>query len=102
MLVLRGTQPGMKFTLFVMVSNYELDKVEQANVKCELSCKEASSFCGLRDRLYPDKRNTGFPFDRPSRTASNIQEFLTPNMAVADVTIRLADVTIQSPRNAQN
>lgn len=27
-------------------------------------CNDAVSFCGLRDKNYPDKRKMGFPFDR--------------------------------------
>lgn len=29
-------------------------------------CSESVVFCGLRDRLYPDLRPMGFPFDRPA------------------------------------
>lgn len=65
----------------------------------DVSCVEASSYCGLKDKLYPDKRNMGFPFDRPSRTASSIQDFILPNMSLTEVTIRLQNVTEQNPRN---
>ncbi|XP_063833191.1 phenoloxidase subunit 2-like [Ostrinia nubilalis] len=99
MLLPKGTAAGAKYVLFVMLSNYEGDRVAQANVHRELTCKEASSFCGLRDRLYPDKRAMGFPFDRPSTTADHIDDFLTRNMFVQDVTIRFSDVTEQNPRN---
>ncbi|KAL0818173.1 hypothetical protein ABMA28_008687 [Loxostege sticticalis] len=99
MLVPKGNEAGAKYVLFVMLSNYERDRVEQANVHRELSCKEASSFCGLRDRLYPDARAMGFPFDRPSNTANNIEDFIQPNMFLRDVTIRFANVTEPNPRN---
>ncbi|XP_060806548.1 phenoloxidase subunit 2 [Amyelois transitella] len=100
MLVPKGSEAGAPYVLFVMLSNYELDKIEQADGK-ELSCKEASSFCGLRDRKYPDARAMGFPFDRPSRTATNIEDFILPNMALTDITIRLNNVTEPNPRNPQ-
>lgn len=67
-----------------------------------LSCVEASSFCGLKDRLYPDRRSMGFPFDRPSTTASSIDDFVLPNMFRTDVTIRLQNVTEVNPKNAAN
>ena len=41
----------------------------------------------------------GYPFDRPSQTADNIQDFILPNMSLTDVTIRLQNVTEQNPRN---
>ena len=43
----------------------------------------------MRDRLYPDRRPMGFPFDRLPRTgADRLANFLTPNMSVVDVIIR--------------
>ncbi|KAG7303487.1 hypothetical protein JYU34_012011 [Plutella xylostella] len=100
MLVPKGTEAGAQYQLFVMLSNYELDQVEQPDGR-QISCKEASSFCGLRDRLYPDRRPMGFPFDRPSRSVTNIEDFVLPNMALVDVTIRLQNVTERNPRNVQ-
>lgn len=66
-----------------------------------MTCKEASSFCGLKDRLYPDKRAMGYPFDRPSDTAANIEDFILPNMALVEITIRLQNTTEANPRNPQ-
>lgn len=65
----------------------------------ELSCTEASSYCGLRGKLYPDKRAMGFPFDRPSRSVTSVEDFVLPNMSLTDVTIRLQNVTEPNPRN---
>jgi tyrosinase len=60
------------------------------------ACSEAASFCGIRDRLYPDKRPMGFPFDRSARSGSdNIQQFLTANMAVQDCVIVHTNSTTQ-------
>lgn len=61
MLIPKGTPSGMKYDLFAMVSDYELDRVEQDLVG---ACTEAASFCGIRDRKYPDLRPMGYPFDR--------------------------------------
>lgn len=30
-------------------------------------CKDAASYCGIRDQKYPDRRPMGFPFDRSAR-----------------------------------
>ncbi|XP_053617529.1 phenoloxidase subunit 2 [Plodia interpunctella] len=98
MLVPKGTEAGAPYVLFIMLSNYELDKIEQPDGS-EMSCKAASSFCGLRDKKYPDARAMGFPFDRPSRTVTNIEDFILPNMALTDITIRLNNVTEPNPRN---
>lgn len=75
-------------------------QVDQADGR-ELTCKEASSFCGLRDRLYPDRRSMGFPFDRPSTSANNINDFILSNMALQDVTIKLQNTTEPNPRNVR-
>lgn len=54
MLVPRGTAgTGLTCDLFVMISNYEDDRIDQDLVG---ACNDASSFCGVRDRLYPDRR----------------------------------------------
>lgn len=52
------------------------------------TCNDAASFCGVRDRLYPDRRPMGYPFDRLPRSGSDrMATFLTPNMSLTDVTI---------------
>ncbi|XP_072934537.1 phenoloxidase subunit 2-like [Epargyreus clarus] len=98
MLVPRGTEVGAPYQLFVMLSDYEQDKIEQPDGS-KSACVEASSFCGLRDKKYPDKRAMGFPFDRPSSTAEKIKDFILPNMALTDITVRLQDVVEKNPRN---
>lgn len=77
---------------------HQIDQPDGANTPCD----QASSFCGLRDKKYPDKRAMGFPFDRPSATATSIEDFILPNMALVDFTIRLQNVTEPNPRNSQN
>lgn len=98
MLVPRGrleSDGGLVCELFVMVSNYDNDHVEQDT---EGTCRDASSYCGIRDRLYPDKRNMGFPFDRRAeKNDGSLNEFLLPNMKVIDCKIIWTDETRERP-----
>ncbi|KAI5635514.1 hemocyanin, ig-like domain-containing protein [Phthorimaea operculella] len=100
MLVPKGTEAGAQYQLFVMLSNWDLDRVDQPDGN-EMTCKEASSYCGLKDKLYPDRRAMGFPFDRPAANAANITDMILPNMALQDVTIRLLNQTERNPRNVR-
>jgi len=51
-------------------------------------CDNAFSFCGVRNSRYPDRKAMGFPFDRPPRSGvDTLQQFLTPNMMVQNVSI---------------
>ncbi|XP_061382609.1 phenoloxidase subunit 2-like [Danaus plexippus] len=102
MLVPKGTEAGAQHDLFVMLSNYDLDSVNNPDGS-QMTCKEASSYCGLKDRLYPDRRSMGFPFDRPSRNAANLQDFLLPNMFKQDIRIVLQNTPVEiNPRNPRN
>ncbi|GBP20809.1 Phenoloxidase subunit 1 [Eumeta japonica] len=93
MLVPKGTAQGYPVVLFVMISNWMDDRVEQDTVG---TCNDAASYCGLRDRKYPDRRSMGYPFDRVPRSGvSSLSEFLTPNMRVQNCTIRFTDTTTQ-------
>lgn len=56
------------------------------------SCNDAASYCGIRDRKYPDRKAMGYPFDRPNPVRS-LNEFLRPNMAVRECTINFTDAT---------
>jgi tyrosinase len=86
LLIPRGTEQGQDAELFVMVSNYDADRVDQ--VFDSNSCNDAASYCGIRDKKYPDKRAMGYPFDRLGREGVDIlKHFLTPNMCVQDVKI---------------
>ncbi|GLH11231.1 Phenoloxidase 1 [Gryllus bimaculatus] len=62
MLLPKGTPDGLQADLFVMVSNYADDQVNQRSTNM---CRDASSYCGVRGEKYPDRRAMGFPFDRP-------------------------------------
>ncbi|KAG8238621.1 hypothetical protein J437_LFUL018539 [Ladona fulva] len=101
MLVPKGSQEGFIAQLFVMVSNIADDRVD-GSAPGQGTCSESSSFCGIRDKRYPDKRSMGFPFDRMPRTGvETLQQFLTPNMAVTDVRI-VFNNRVQAPRAVSN
>lgn len=92
MLIPKGTLQGMTADVFVMVSNYANDRVDQDVTGL---CNDADSFCGIRDRLYPDRQSMGFPFDRMARNGvATLEEFLTPNMRSQEVTITYTDRTV--------
>ncbi|XP_017787164.1 PREDICTED: phenoloxidase 2-like [Nicrophorus vespilloides] len=93
LLLPKGTPEGYVCQLFVMVSNYDLDKIDQDETGV---CNDAASFCGLKDKKYPDRRSMGYPFDRmPRNGVDNLQQFLTPNMRVQDCIIRHNNRTIR-------
>ncbi|KAJ9594577.1 hypothetical protein L9F63_027445 [Diploptera punctata] len=87
----QGHSRRLLMPTFVMISNYDDDKINQST---EGACADAASYCGIRDKLYPDKRSMGYPFDRVPRSGVNtLQDFLTPNMFVQNVTIRFSGQT---------
>ncbi|XP_063875278.1 phenoloxidase 3-like isoform X5 [Scylla paramamosain] len=99
MLLPRGKQEGMPFELFVMVTDWNQDKVAQPDGAC--SCSAAASFCGILDALYPDARPMGFPFDRrpmpmllnrPVGRASDLTRL--SNIAMQDITITFTNAQI--------
>lgn len=56
-----------------------------------VDCKFATTFCGLTDQSYPDRRPMGFPFDRrPLDDVDSLTKFasLSTNMAVVTCVIR--------------
>ncbi|XP_024083052.1 uncharacterized protein LOC106673564 [Cimex lectularius] len=94
MLVPKGTPEGFPAELFVMVSNYEDDKVQGAP---STSCSDASSYCGIRDSVYPDKRSMGYPFDRQPRFGVDfLEQFVTPNMWVQNIGIFFTNKVVQA------
>ena len=93
MLISKGTPGGFECDLFVMVSDYADDRIDQDLVG---QCNDGSSFCGVRDRRYPDRRPMGYPFDRLPRAGSDrLAQFLLPNMNVTRVSIVHTDRTVQ-------
>lgn len=92
MLIPKGTPEGLRSEIFVMVSNYEDDRVQQDLAG---TCNDAAGYCGVRDRLYPDLKAMGYPFDRLARGGSDtLQSFLTPNMRTQDVSIVFNNRTV--------
>ncbi len=81
LLVPRGTEEGMPFRLAVVCTDWSFDQVES-----DESCGSLS-FCGARDR-YPDKRDMGYPFDRPFAAPIADTVMANANMAFRDITIR--------------
>ena len=93
LLIAKGTTEGIDCHLFVMISNYADDRVVQDT---QVPCNDASSYCGIKDKLYPDRRSMGYPFDRSPRTGvTTLQQFLTPNMRVTNVKIRFFNRTVK-------
>ncbi|XP_068623413.1 phenoloxidase subunit 1-like [Battus philenor] len=96
MLIPKGTDVGYPMALFVMISDWQQDKVEQDLVG---TCNDAASYCGIRDRLYPDRQAMGYPFDRPGRPeVTTLDDFLLPNMTVTNCTIRFRDEVKPRPQ----
>ncbi|XP_058835597.1 phenoloxidase 8-like [Topomyia yanbarensis] len=96
MLLPKGTVEGMVFDLFVMISNYAGDTINQEFDE-NVNCNDSHSFCGLRDKLYPDARSMGFPFDRKSpATVQTLQQYMAPNsnMRATDITIKFRNTVI--------
>ncbi|KAL0267125.1 UNVERIFIED_CONTAM: hypothetical protein PYX00_009480 [Menopon gallinae] len=92
MLIPRGAPRGFECELFIMISNIEGDRVQQTGGADDNPCNIAQSYCGLRDKKYPDRRAMGFPFDRnPRNNVDTLRDFLTSNMAVTDVRIIFED-----------
>ncbi|CAK1590052.1 unnamed protein product [Parnassius mnemosyne] len=98
MLLPKGTTTGYPIVLFAMVSNWADDSIKQDTVG---TCNDAASYCGIRDRRYPDRRAMGYPFDRPARKGVNtINDFLLPNMAKTDCRIQFTNATRPRPQQA--
>lgn len=92
MLIPKGTPEGYPVELFVIVSDFSLDNVEQ---KPPDGCRRPFNYCGWRKRKYPDKRAMGYPFDRNPRSGvSTLKEFITPNMKVETMKIKFIDKII--------
>ncbi len=88
LLVPRGTAEGMPFRLAVVCSDWEIDRAGG-----DESCGSLS-FCGARDS-YPDRRDMGYPFDRPFTDPIRDTILANAHMAFRDITIqRLPDVVV--------
>uniref|UniRef100_A0A6P7FFD8 Phenoloxidase 1-like n=1 Tax=Diabrotica virgifera virgifera TaxID=50390 RepID=A0A6P7FFD8_DIAVI len=91
MLIPKGND-SFEAELFVMISDYAGDRIDQHVVDHP---GDAVSYCGLKNKLYPDRRSMGYPFDRqPRDDVDTLQDFLTPNMSVRNVIIQFKDITL--------
>ncbi|XP_001661891.2 phenoloxidase 2 [Aedes aegypti] len=90
MLIPKGAAgDGVEFDIFAMVTDYTLDAVDQTSDTLG-PCDDAHSFCGLRDKLYPDRRAMGFPFDRKvEASVATLQDFVTPNSNMRTNSLRV-------------
>ncbi|XP_031636845.1 phenoloxidase 1-like [Contarinia nasturtii] len=70
LLLPKGSASGTRFDIFVMISDYEYDRVDQT-LSSNVSCNDALSFCGMRDQKYPDLQRMGYPFDKSTSLANN-------------------------------
>lgn len=104
MLIPRGSLEGLGGQLFVMITDYSGDKVDDEGTG---TCNDAFAYCGVRDGRYPDKKPMGYPFDRKSRAIPNnivpsLDDFVTPNMKVQDVAIRFKRLNTKCPEESVN
>lgn len=91
LLLPRGSPAGTPYKLLAMVTDYATDR---APVSGGELCSDGWLLCGVQGSDYPDVRAMGFPLDRPFRRGvSSLEDFLTPNMAVADVVIAFENRT---------
>ena len=83
LLLPRGSTRGMPFRVAAVVTDYALD-----HIKGDPNCGSLS-FCGSVDAAFPDRREMGYPFNRPFKTRT-ITDTLTTrtNMAARKITIR--------------
>ncbi|XP_035911269.1 phenoloxidase 2-like [Anopheles stephensi] len=89
LLIPKGSAEGMKFDLFVMISNFADDTVNQEFDE-NVNCNDSHSFCGIRDQLYPDKRHMGYPFDRRIPTAvRTLADFTRPNSNMTNIEVQV-------------
>ncbi|KAF7284741.1 hypothetical protein GWI33_021611 [Rhynchophorus ferrugineus] len=93
LLIPKGSAEGFACQLFVMISNINDDLIQQDTSG---TCNDAYSYCGVKDKLYPDRRSMGYPFDRmPRDGVDTLQQFLTSNMRVQDVAIQFENRTFR-------
>jgi tyrosinase len=83
LLLPRGNENGMDFRFLIMLTDWQLDSVGE-DKKCG-----SMSFCGAKDKEYPDKRPMGYPFDRPFKNLSIADTVKArPNLATRDLKIK--------------
>nr|SMH67862.1 PPO1 [Scolopendra dehaani] len=91
LLVPRGKQEGMPFQTFVMITDAVKDRVNGDSKQCH----DATSYCGVINEKYPDKKPMGYPFDRVI-LAADWSTFKTSNMNFGDVTVTFKEEVINA------
>lgn len=86
LLVGKGTTgEGYRCDLFVMITNYDDDKVEESPLIQKCCDKSSLSYCGVRNKKYPDRKPMGFPFDRDiANKDATIYDFITEKQEAYD------------------
>ncbi|CAG0888345.1 unnamed protein product [Cyprideis torosa] len=82
LLIPKGTSHGMEFELWVVLSDWEEDRVDST---ASFETGGSISYCGESNFKYPDKRAMGFPWDRP---IPDLDSFVTPNFKSVDIKIK--------------
>jgi Hemocyanin, ig-like domain/Hemocyanin, copper containing domain len=83
LLLPRGTPEGMPFQLAAVVTDFAHDHIS-GNADCG-----SLSFCGSLSKEFPDRREMGYPFNRPFRTRTITQTLVEQhNMAARSFTIK--------------
>lgn len=91
LLIPRGNAEGFYAQLFVMITDYDVDKVSET-----VTCTKGLSYCGVLNEKYPDNRPMGFPFDRNMLGKVSVRDVAHkyPNMSVTDVKIIFNPVSV--------
>jgi tyrosinase len=77
MLVPKGTPQGMRFKLFVILTEAQ-----------ELNESPAVSVCGVQTGTYPDRKPMGFPFDRKNNFGLSLPWFIHQNYKFIEVIVK--------------
>ncbi|OXA59799.1 Phenoloxidase subunit 1 [Folsomia candida] len=64
LLLPKGTEEGMAFDLFVMITNADTDFVQGTSQSQFGQCIPSHIHCGILGQPYPDAKPLGYPFDR--------------------------------------
>lgn len=83
LLLPKGKVNGMKYTLFVMLSDFEEDKVNE--LPHDYAYGGSVSYCGSINHKYPDHKSMGYPLDRKIPCTD---QFKVTNMHFKDVEIK--------------
>lgn len=86
LLIPKGKESGMKYTLFVMLTDFEEDKVN--DLPHDYAYGGSVSYCGTINHKYPDSKPMGYPLDRK---ITNIDQFKVTNMYFRDVEIKFEE-----------